>query len=130
MTLTRLEEWEKDLRTLVEGLDIFLENTYGKEFPLRSNRPPRGKTANSKYDGLFSIDAKYTLGIGSEHGEGYMLDLRMATFSKVPEEVREKIVQDSFNYLKEKINTVFPDLDVRVGREGDNIKIFGNLRLD
>jgi hypothetical protein len=123
----RLEAWERRLTKILDEIDDRLEEVYGSHYPLRPNRPQRGHTANKKYDGLFSIEAKYSLGLGSKLGEGYSVDIRLSTLAQVPKEVRDKIHEEVATMLSEKLATAFPDRELKVSRDGMIYKIHGDL---
>jgi len=125
----RLEKWEMVLAEALSNVDEFLEEKYGKMYPLRRNRPERGKTANNKYDGLFSFGAKYSLGIGSEFGPGYGIELRISTFSHVPKNIRQEILEDGIRCLREELKRHFPQRNLQLKKDGKSYKIFGDLSL-
>ena len=129
MSPKKLEQWEKRLRQVLDRIDSHLEDTYGGMYPLRSNRPDRGATSNVKYDGLFAVEAKYSAGFGSRHGEGYTLDIRLATMSNVPEEIRKAIEEDVVKVLERELPVAFPDVELGVVRDGNVYKIRGDLGL-
>ena len=130
MTRTRLGNWEQALHQVLDRIDDHLEKKYGHMYPLRANRPSRGVTANSKYDGLFSVEAKFSLGLVSRQGPGYLVDVRMSTFSQVPEDVRQNIQDDAEDILLEELPRAFPDRKLTITRQGDNYHIQGDLGLD
>ncbi len=124
-----LQRWERRLRQVLERIDNHLEDTYGELYPLRPNRPGRGETANVKYDGLFTVAAKFSLGIGRPEGPGYALEVRMSTFAEIPAEVNRLIHQDVGRILAEQLPEVFPGLDLRVTWTGEVYRIHGDLSL-
>lgn len=125
----RLREWERRLRKVFDRIDAYLEARYGDRYPLRPNRAEHGETANCKYDGLFEVDGKFTVGIGSEHGSGYTVEVRLATFSPVPARVREQIMDDVVDILKQELPKAFPGRELQVSKEGSMYKIHGDLSL-
>jgi hypothetical protein len=125
----RLHKWERRLKSVIDKLDCYLEDKYGKELPLHPVRQLRGRTSNSAADGLFNITAKYTLGIGSKHGEGYGLDLRLATLSSVDPEFKQKIYLESKDFLNDAFEEYFPVHKLTVREEKGFLKICGDLSL-
>ena len=130
MSLTRLEEWEKKLQAVFNQVDVALEAKYGEMYPLHPARAERGKTANARQDGLFDVHAAFSAGFGSEHGEGYVLNVRMVTLRHVPEDIRSKIIAEVVSSLEESLPLAFPGKDMRVERDGRLYKIIGDLDLD
>ncbi len=130
MTLTKLEQWEKKLRLILDEIDDTLEDKLGNKYQLHPARPERGETGNKSMDGLFDITANFTLGIGSKHGRGYTLKIKMVTLENIPDEIEEKVEELAINKIREKIPTVFPDRELKVKRDGHLIKIVGDLNLD
>jgi len=129
MAGARLEKWERTLHHVLAEIDAWLEEEYGHDYPLRPNRPPHGATANRAYDGLFEVGAKYSLGIGSEHGKGYVVKVRMATFVDVPDEIEVRIEDEVAELLGKKLPVAFPGRDLRVSRDGHVYKIHGDFSL-
>lgn len=127
MSPTRLEQWEDRLDDVLEAVDHELEKRYGDRYPLRPNRPEHGATANPAYDGLFTVIAKYSLGLGSEHGEGYVVEVRISTLTRVPDDVEETIRDEAVDLLRAKLPAAFPDRTVEVKRDGTLYKICGDL---
>jgi hypothetical protein len=125
----RLIEWENRLRRIFGEIDDHLEDRYGGVFPLHPSRARRGTTASREHDGLFNIGASYSLGIGSSHGPGYVLEVRMVTLSHVPADVRQKIESLVAALLDENLPKAFPGGKVRVARDGNLYKIIGDLSL-
>lgn len=124
-----LQKWETTLRGALGAVDRQLEERYGSRYVLRPNRPPAGQTASFTADGLFSVSAKYTTGIGSPTGEGYIVEIRAATFETVPAEVREDILGMAATHLAKELDRAFPEQELDVTREGRVLKIRGDLAL-
>ena len=124
-----LIEWEKKLREVFGAVDLFLEEKYGKTYPLHPVRRRRGKTGNPKHDGLFKLDGAFSAGFGSELGRGYMVQIEMITLARVPEDVRRKIENDAAKKLRELLQTTFPDRELKVRRDHGVYKICGDLGL-
>ena len=64
--------------------------------------------ARHETNGLFDISANYTLGIGSEYGKGYIVDIQLVTLEKVETEVRDRIEQDVLTVLNKELPVIFP----------------------
>ena len=122
-------ELERHLRLLCDELDHFLEDTYGNRYPLHPNRPPRGKAARVSYDGLFSTGTKFTLGYGSEHGRGYLVDIELSTLERVKPEDRGEIEKAAITFLREKLPEHFPARKLDVVKDGKVYKIVGDFSL-
>lgn len=122
-------EWEQTLKRVFDRIDRRLEDQYGQLYPLHPSRPKRGETSNPESDGLFNVGAVFTAGFGSEHGAGYIVETQMATLSRVPDEVRERIEEEAVVMLKEELARDFPGRTLRVSREGHVFKIHGDLSL-
>ena len=130
MTLSAVEKWERRLRQALDRVDAALEDKYGAHFRLHSNRPARGRTANPKYDGLFSVDAKFTMGYTSDFGAGYVVDMRTATAQPVSGEQRERMLKDVGELLVTALAEFFPDRELTVVRDGSHYRLTGDLGLD
>ena len=126
---TRLELWEDRLEPVLDRVDHYLEETYGGDYPLHPARSRRGTTASPEHEGLFSVLANYTLGVGSEEGEGYVLEVRMVTLANVPADVRETIEDEAVERIQEELDKEFPDDSLNVVRDGQTYKIVGDLNL-
>src|SRR5690554_2491659 len=120
---------EKRLRLLFDELDDYLEDKFKGSYDLHPNRLPRGKAARVAYDGLFSTGTKFTLGIGSEYGRGYLVDVEVSTLEKVDPEMRSAIDQAAFDFLKENLPKHFPKRDLKVVKDGQLYKIIGDFSL-
>ncbi|MDD3941547.1 MAG: hypothetical protein PHR90_03660 [Sphaerochaetaceae bacterium] len=120
---------EKHMRLLCDELDHHLEDAYGERYPLHPNRPARGKAARVAYDGLFSTGTKFTLGYGSTHGRGYLVDIEISTLERVKAEDREEIESTAIKFLREKLPEHFPDRKLEVVKDGKVYKIVGDFSL-
>lgn len=126
---TELEKWEEKLRNVFKEIDHILEEKYGGEFPRNPVRAQRGATSNPESDGLFDVGATYSAGFGSKFGEGYVIETRWATLKPVPTELEkeaEKIVE---KVLNDKLHSEFPGKNLKVVRDGEILKIVGDLSL-
>ena len=83
---------------------MILEDKYGHLYPLHPSRAQRGATANKEHDGLFNVGASFSAGFGSEHGSGYIVEIRMATLSHVPIDVRKQIEKDVIKVLNTELD--------------------------
>lgn len=130
MALTALERWERQLRRALDKVDAELEAKYGGSFRLRPNRPEQGKTANAKYDGLFSVDAKFSMGYASQMGPGYVIEMRTASAEPVADETRRAMLKDAGAFLAQALQEVFPDRDFSLELDGNHFHLSGDLSLD
>jgi hypothetical protein len=127
MNPRNLEEWEAALGRVLGKIDELLEERFGQQYELGRNRPARGTTANPRYDGIFAVEAKFSLGLARREGPGYLVDIRMATFSKVPAEEREKILALAGEELRRELRAAFPGRDLRIEEKGRHFLIHGDL---
>jgi hypothetical protein len=126
----KLEQWESCLKTVFEKIDDILEEQYGSDYPIHPSRAKFGTTSSGKYDGLFHVDAAYSAGYGSKLGEGYVLEVRMVTLTRVPNEIRKGIEEQVVGLLHDILPEAFPDTTLNVMRDGNVYKIVGDLALD
>ena len=126
---TELEAWEKKLRVILKEIDAVLEQRYGAIFPRKPVRPPAGSTCNPQYDGLFDIDAAYTIGLGSCYGEGYVVEIRWVTLSEVPDNIKQEAAAIAENILNQRLPDAFPGKNMRVVHDISGMKIIGDLAL-
>jgi len=124
-----LIEWEKRLSEILSGIDAYVEDKYGKLYPLHPCRSKRGATTSSREDGLFGVDAKFTAGYGTRHGRGYVIDVRVVTLENVPEDVLREIEDDIADRLRDELPKAFPEAKLQVDRDGGKYKIHGDLSL-
>lgn len=129
MSGTKLEHWEKALRQILNQIDTELEEKYSGSWPRHPARPRRGSTANPKQDGLFAIGATYSAGFGSKLGEGYVVEIRLATLAKVPLKQQKQIEEEAITRLTQLLPEAFPKRELRVQRDGTVYKIIGDLSL-
>ena len=133
-TKTKLERWEARLKQIFDEIDAELEaevaaGRYGRKPSLHPSRPPAGATSNREDDGLFDLGAAFTVGIGSTHGPGYVLQARIATLERSPPPVQMKFEAEVARRLKEKLPRAFPGVSLHVDRDGPVYKIHGDLSL-
>ena len=129
MSHPSLENWEIQLKKVIDDLDDFLEDKFGRKYRLHPARATRGETASKAHDGLFDITAPFSLGVGSEHGKGYVVDIHMVTLEHIPEEVRNEIEAITLRELRKSLPKYFPGKNLKVDKDGNVIKIYGDLSL-
>ena len=125
----RAEAFERKLKELFDRIDHELEETYGSRFPLHPARPSRHETGNPEMDGLFNVGAAFTAGFGSQHGSGYVVDIRIATLENVPASTQDEIEQVVVARIRELLPDYFPGRPLTVTRDGHVFKISGDLSL-
>lgn len=125
----KIEEWESKLKRVFDRVDDYLEEKYGRKYPLHPARPARGTTSSKAHDGLFDLGASFTAGYGSERGPGYVVEVRMVTLTRVPHYIRSRIEDEVVERLREELPKEFPDRGLQVERDGQVYKIHGDLRL-
>ncbi len=129
MNHPNLAEWEKKLRRALDEIDDYLEERFGKKYKLHPVAAERGETASKSHDGLFRIHAHFSAGFGSSHGEGYVIDTTIATLEKVPKSFEKEIDSIVADQLREKLPVLFPENKLSVKKDGNVIKVFGDLSL-
>ena len=122
-------EWERRLKNVFDEIDQILEEEFGNSLPLHPCRPTRGATSNPEADGLFNVGASYSTGIGTEHGEGYTVDIRLSSLKKVPEELRAQVNTRVKTLLTEKLPQTFPDNHLEISEFGNGLKIHGDISV-
>ncbi|HOV39820.1 MAG TPA: hypothetical protein PLG79_13955 [Spirochaetales bacterium] len=125
----KLVQFEERLKTMFDEIDHYLEDKYGKTYPLHPSRPERGMTANPQADGLFNMGADFTPGFGSDTGRGYLIDVTMATLETVEETVRREILEETARKVSELLPLYFPERTLRVVQDGNHFKIQGDFGL-
>lgn len=121
-------KWEDQLDKAMRELDQFLEEKYQGQYILHPARPKRGDTINPSQDGLFNVAANFSLGLGSEIGKGYVVDIKLVTLQKVPDDVRDEIEDIALQKLKELLPKYF-DTRLDISKDGTVLKIYGDLSL-
>ncbi|MFH1943091.1 MAG: hypothetical protein ABIL68_13390 [bacterium] len=124
-----LDIWEEKLKKVLDELDDFLEDKFGEEYDLHPVRTHRGKTANKAQDGLFDIVASFSMGAGSQYGKGYVVDVHIATLDQVPEKIQREIEGITLRKLRATLPKYFPGKNLNVDKDGNIIKIHGDLSL-
>ncbi len=125
-----MAEWEGTLKKIFDEIDDYLEDKYGYLYPLHPARAQRGITSNKSSDGLFNIGAAFSAGFGSKYGRGWVVDVHMVTLSKVPEKIKKEIYIEVTGKLKHLLEEYYPGKDIKVAKDGNVFKIFGELGLE
>ncbi len=126
----KLERWEDQLKKIFDEIDTEFESEgRGTRYPRHPRRPAAFATSNREDDGLFDLGAAFTVGIGSKHGAGYVLQARIATLDNVPKKIQQKFEDEVVRRLKEKLPDAFPGVELHVDRDGTIYKIYGDLSL-
>lgn len=129
MARTELEKWEQGLDDMLGEIDDLLEEQYGEHFILHPARPKRNTTSSKSQDGLIEISYNFSLGLGSELGEGYVIQPRFATLEFVDKSEQEKVRSFVLNEINKRLPIFFPDNDLSVGMDGNLLKIYGDLKF-
>lgn len=126
---SEVRAFERQLKRMFDHIDDELEERWGDAYPLHPVRPPRGTLSNKEDDGLFNIGAAFSAGFGSEHGRGYVIELRVGTLAHVPMSVREEMQHYSAERARVLLREYFPDRRLTVEEDGELFKIVGDLAL-
>ena len=124
-----LIKWEKRLKSVLDDIDVLLEEKYGKEYDLHPARRKHGSTSNRSHDGLFDIRGDFTLGLGSDKGKGYIVDIDLKTLENIPQNIINQIENETIKELKKRLSQAFPERELKVVKDGNVIKIVGDLSL-
>ncbi len=124
-----LIKWEKKLKSVLDEIDVLLENRYGDKYDLHPARRKHGATSNRSHDGLFDIRGDFTLGLGSDKGKGYIVDIDLKTLENIPQNIIDQIENETIKELKKRLSQAFPDRELKVEKDGNVIKVFGDLSL-
>ncbi|RKY55355.1 MAG: hypothetical protein DRP93_03475 [Candidatus Neomarinimicrobiota bacterium] len=125
----KLIAWEKKLKSVLDEIDILLEDRYGDLYDLHPARRENGTTSNRSHDGLFDIRGDFTLGYGSKKGRGYIINIDLKTLENVSKEAIENIKKKVVYELNCRLPRAFPDKKLKVEIDGNMIKIIGDLSL-
>ena len=126
----KVKEWEKKLKGVFDEIDHELEAQYKGLWQRHPSRPKHGATSNPEADGLFNVGAAFSSGIGSKHGPGYTVDIRLSTLKNVSADIRKKIKTQVFQTLEKKLPAAFPGKALQVSEDRGIIRIHGDLSLD
>jgi len=122
-------KWEQQLDKAMQELDHVLEEQFAGKYSRHPARPKRGTTAHHSHDGLLGIYANFTMGIGSQKGKGYVVDIKLVTLENVPTKVRKSIEDTALSELETLLPKYFPSVDLDIAKDGPVIKIYGDLSL-
>ena len=122
-------KWERTLKSVLDEIDVLLEERYGNKYDLHPARRKHGSTSNRSHDGLFDIRGDFTLGLGSDKGRGYIVDIDLKTLENIPQNIIDQIENDTIKELKDRLSKAFPDRELNVVKDGNVIKIVGDLSL-
>ncbi len=125
----RARAFEAGLKRVFDRIDHELEARHGGRYRLHPSRPAHGETGNPQMDGLFNVGAAFSAGFGSEHGPGYVVDVRMITLESISPQVQEELEQEAVAMLREWLPEEFPGRTLHVDRDGHVFKIHGDLSL-
>ena len=126
----KAKEWERRLKTVFDEIDVELEAAHGDRFELHPARPEHGATSSREMDGLFNVGASYSAGFGSKFGPGYVVDIRLSTLQRIPEELKLELRDTVQALLVEKLPAAFPGKQLHVDKERSHLRIHGDLSLD
>jgi hypothetical protein len=126
----QLEEWESKLDDLLAQIDNLLEDEYAGKFTIHPNRPRRGQTLNPSEDGIIEIECKFSLGLGSKYGEGYIIRPLFSTLEYVDKKMTEKVTDFVKIKIEELLPDFFPDNNLSIDFDGKVLKIFGDLNFN
>lgn len=126
----KAKEWEKKLKRVFDEIDRQLELKYGDRFSLHPSRSGKGATSNPEMDGLFNVGASYSAGFGSVFGPGYVVDIRLSTLERIPDELDVELRERVQAMLTDKLPKAFPGKKLQVDKERDHLRIHGDLSLD
>ncbi len=129
MRHVKMVEWDRTLKNLFDEIDDILEDRYGHLFELHPSRPERGLTAGRDMDGLFNVGADFSGGYGSRLGRGYVINIHMSTLETVPPDIKTQIEEDVALLVSQKLPDKFPGRNLRVERDGTQLKIVGDMSL-
>ena len=124
-----VESWEDRLNALLRQVDSSLEAHFGTPLPIQPARPSAGITDTPQQDGLFRVTATFTPGFGSRYGRGYVLTIDIVSLACPTPEFRNKIELAAVKQISAGLPHAFPGKELRVVRNGDILKIVGDLSL-
>lgn len=124
----QVEEFESRLSQLLAKVDHELERQYAMTIPPKAGRPNAGTTCNPQYDGVFSLTAVFSAGLGSIHGAGYTIELRIVSNTTPAPAIREQLQSAIENRIKKELPTYFPMRKLNLVRERNGtLKLIGDL---
>ena len=128
MASSLLRQWEKRLKAILDKLDHLFEERHGAQYLLHPVRAKRGTTSNPASDGLFNITPKFTLGHGSELGEGYVVDIHLSTLQSVSTDFKKQLESEAKRFLEKELLLEFGET-LKVSNDTTGLKIHGDLSL-
>jgi len=69
------------------------------------------------------------MGIGSEKGRGYVIDIHMSTLENVPQKLKGEIQSYAVKMMRQDLQKFFPARKLDVVQDGNLIKLYGDLSL-
>lgn len=127
----KVREWEQRLKGVFDEIDLALEREFSDRFRLHPARPPCCSTSNPEMDGLFNVGASFSLGLGSAHGAGYVVEIRLSTLDPIPAGLEPALRRRVKAMLTDRLPKAFPGRTLRIDEEkGGVLKICGDLSLD
>jgi hypothetical protein len=124
-----LETFDSTLIALLHEVDHLLEQRYRDRFIPHPARPAYGTTASPQYDGLFTLQANFTAGIGSRYGAGYALSLRIATLMPIDPALKEECETTMVQHLLRRLPEVFPTRALSIDKDLYGWKLHGDLSI-
>ncbi|MEI6892670.1 MAG: hypothetical protein V5783_10915 [Pontiella sp.] len=118
------------MKKIFDQIDAKLEDEYADQFERHPSRPARNQTSNPEMDGLFNVGATYSAGFGSKLGPGYVVDIRISTLQRVPEDFKLELRDTVLAILTKELPHMFPGKNLQVNKERGYLRITGDLSLD
>lgn len=128
-TLSALEKWELRLRHALDEVDVQLESEFSGRIALSPRRPPAGTTGSRKYDGLFAVNAMFSMGLATGNEPGYVIEVRVMSASPLDKTLREEVLVRAGELLPDAIGSAFPGKELSVERQKDRFRLTGDLTL-
>ena len=125
----RMVKFDARMKKLFDEVDHYVEDLYCGKYNLHPVRPKRGETSNPEADGLFNVGARFTPGIRSELGRGYIIDVKIATLEKIDDLKRREIQTAVAKKVEELLPIHFPERKLVVKRDINHYKILGDFCL-
>lgn len=128
-TLSALEKWELRLRQALDEVDVQLESEFSGRIVLSPRRPPAGTTSSRKYDGLFAVNAMFSMGLATGNEPGYVIEVRVMSASRLDETLHEEVLTRAGELLPAAIENAFPGREMVLERQKDRFRLTGDLTL-
>lgn len=129
MSRSELEKWEQGFEAMLDEIDDILEDMYGSKFLLHPARSKRDTTSSKSQDGLIEIKYNFSLGLGSQLGEGYIIQPRFVSLEFIPKSERSKIQEFVKSEIESRLPKFFPNNELSVNMDGPSLKIYGDLKF-